>query len=914
MIPWTQSAKEELDRYSDQIRRTVESSGADPSIFIRDIYRYVDETIAASHLQVVTEEDIRRILSRIGLPGSDSIGWKRDFESEISVQTNPFHSGTDPGTKAPKSPGIKSLQRSDFNRIYKRPSGLFILLFGIVLPLITLGVELGTHLCASIFFDPIPTIWHVLLVGFVPLANLLVYLAVWKGKTPYRSKLGLINGIAIGVAFFYTLPFIPILPLSVFAIIYFGIGLLPMAPFFSFISAILCRRYLGQMPLDATPRKVPGLGWGILLALVALVATDLPIVLTRIGIQMAASPSSKISLRGIRWLRAIGDKDLLLQACYRRPARISDLISFMVSMGNLPTPEEARKIYYRVTGRPFNAVPPPEPVTLGRWGVWDEFDFDRDQGGVVMGERIKGLSLVGSRLDGSLDPDAVLVYTEWILIFKNNSNRQHEARAQIALPPGGVVSRVTLWINGEEQEAAFGSRGKVQQAYEQIVRQRRDPVLVTTSGPDRILVQCFPVPPGGEMKVRIGITAPLLLETRHRGLFRLPYFLERNFSIYEEGSHSVWFESRKPMETISKTLKSEHSENGLYAIRGTISDPDLTTSQAIIHVSRSGEVAQAWTSDPVSKNEQIIHQIIQEREPKSPARVILVVDGSRGMQEFLPEIIDALSRLPEGIELGLIFASDEVRLLAGSIQKGTDEWYRTLADHLKKENFEGGQDNIPALIKGWDLATEHPDSIILWIHGPQPILLQTTEEIRQRWERRPDSPHLYEIQTGGGPNRIVEQLDGIPAIKSIPRLGSLSDDLKRLFSQWCGESKEWVLFRERITRETLGDSIPGKETSAHLARLWANDEILKRVVFKGKPEPSSPNLIGEALQLAINYQLVTPISGAVVLETPQQYQQMNLEPVKPGTVPTIPEPETWMLLLVVATVLIGVFYRWRILL
>lgn len=103
--------------------------------------------------------------------------------------------------------------------------------------------------------------------------------------------------------------------------------------------------------------------------------------------------------------------------------------------------------------------------------------------------------------------------TVWTLEFRNDGVPDRETRAQILLPPGGVVSRLTLWANGEEREAAFAGRSKVRAAYQEVaVQQRRDPVLVTTAGPDRVLIQCFPVPRnGGTMKVRLGITAPLLL-------------------------------------------------------------------------------------------------------------------------------------------------------------------------------------------------------------------------------------------------------------------------------------------------------------------------------------------------------------------------------------------------------------------
>jgi hypothetical protein len=59
------------------------------------------------------------------------------------------------------------------------------------------------------------------------------------------------------------------------------------------------------------------------------------------------------------------------------------------------------------------------------------------------------------------------------------------------------------------------------------------------------------------------------------------------------------------------------------------------------------------------------------------------------------------------------------------------------------------------------------------------------------------------------------------------------------------------------------------------------------------------------VELAAAYQLVTPLSGAVVLETAQQYAQHDLTPADPTTVPAIPEPGIRALLLLgLATLLL----------
>jgi hypothetical protein len=62
-------------------------------------------------------------------------------------------------------------------------------------------------------------------------------------------------------------------------------------------------------------------------------------------------------------------------------------------------------------------------------------------------------------------------------------------------------------------------------------------------------------------------------------------------------------------------------------------------------------------------------------------------------------------------------------------------------------------------------------------------------------------------------------------------------------------------------------------------------------------------------KLAVQQQLVTQVSGAVVLERAEQYQRHDLEPVDPTSVPSIPEPHVALLLL--AAALMFAAYRWR---
>jgi hypothetical protein len=84
----------------------------------------------------------------------------------------------------------------------------------------------------------------------------------------------------------------------------------------------------------------------------------------------------------------------------------------------------------------------------------------------------------------------------------------------------------------------------------------------------------------------------------------------------------------------------------------------------------------------------------------------------------------------------------------------------------------------------------------------------------------------------------------------------------------------------------IGDA---RRTSDHLVRLWAAQEV-ERLLAVGKPEARA-----EAVKLAAHHQIVTAVTGAVVLETQAQYDAAGLTPVDPASVPTIPEPATIIL-------------------
>jgi len=813
----------------------------------------------------------------------------------------------------------KSVSR-DMDGLMKRP-GWKYLIFGVVVPLLVVIIEFTTRMCAEGFFDPIPTIWHTLLATLVPCANFVVWYAIRNSVTSHRKIIGMANGVAIGVSLYYTFLFAPLLPVALIVVL-LGIGILPMAPLFAFFAALWGYRYLSRLYDNSAQRQVRFALMGVGIGLLAVVVLDIPVTVTRIGMEMATSTNIDTRTRGLNLLRIAGDEDLMLRTCYQRRGKTMDLISLLVSAGDPVSPKAAREIYYRATGVAYNSVPPPSFLTRG-YGALRRFSFDLDQGGTSVGGRLKGLSLADSRLDGSIDADAALAYVQWTMEFRNDSLAQQEARAQIELPPGGVVSRLTLWIDGEEREAAFAGRSTVREAYQRVVRKRRDPVLVTTNGPDRILVQCFPVQPhGGKMKVRLGITVPLLLPTESKAVMRLPSFTERNFRINDSVRHLVWLESDHPLSCQLKAMTTEDTAAKMHTLRGPVTDTELARPGSLVTADRTPDFKHAWTTDKIGTGDHIVLQTLKAEPEKAPEGVVLVVDGSSSMSGHSAHIRQAITALPDGIRFTAILAGDHPTPLSAKSKTGdtilncgskanaikycVPRFQKPPAPGLDETLFSGGQDNVPALAKAWDIAAQSIGGAIVWVHGPQPVKMTGTEILRQKWERRPGGPVLYEIQVDNGRNMVLEALDGIAAVKRVPRLGSVNDDLQRLFRGWNPGAQRIAIERQRLKSEEVSDRKRAKETSGHLARLWAYDEVLKL------QKSGNQAARDQALKLASQYHLVTPVSGAVVLENAQQYHEAGLAPVPPDKVPTIPEPETWLLVGVLLVIILWVFYHRRL--
>ncbi len=863
MAKWTESAKAEWKAYSQRLRNQLKGSEADAAEVEEDLKRHVDEEIHAKGFTVIDAEQLRSILIRLG-------------ELEI-----PEESDEDLKTTV-KRASIKSPESGSNIRF-----GLLVLT-SVLWPLTALIIEIFTRFCTAVIFDPMPTFWHGLILFGIPVGNLLALSRLKSDESVQPQWMSFVVAFNVGVSLIYTILFIPVLPIGIIFVVFLGYGLLPLTPLGTCLSGFVLWSKCSER-LESSHLRNKLFWSGFLCALGVLLVLELPSLMTRVGLRWADSEEVSTSARGIKWLRSLGNEEIMLKTCYERPRRVFDVSSWFNTSRDTVTQEDARRIYYRVTGRPFNSVKPPSLYTRqGRWNMLDEeftWEFDNALGGASVAGRVRGLKMISSRLDSRIETSSATAYTEWTMEFENQSSRAREARTQIQLPARGVVSRLTLWVNGEEREAAFASREQTRKAYQKIaVERRRDPVLVTTSGPDQVLVQCFPVPAdGGKMKIRFGITAPLDMVDLKNGRVRLPAMLERNFNLREELKHSVWLESRSELRGDASLYRQGSLKDGDFTLQGKLLDNELLMSKSTIQVMRPEAVTEVW-SEALEEGHVVVQRLV-EQEARPVESTVVVIDGSVSMLPHFDEVGEALMELQTLGQVRVVVASD----LPAFRDEAANPVVLSLSEassKLQETKPLGGQDNLAALTMAWDVALEVGAENIWWIHGPQPTLLGDMAPVLQRMERSRGQIQLLSYAMAGGPNRIMEAFDGLHA-SMVPKYVGL----KASFAAWVQAHTlgQTTIEFERIhpKRSAAQDLDKLTEVTRHIERLWASEKVnALRAQRKLK----------EAVQLGSAQQLVTPVTGAVVLETIEQYEEMGLVPVPVETVPGIPEPSTIALL------------------
>lgn len=867
MKTWTQQAEVRLTQYLEERIRREGFNGDEAAELRSDLLAHIHEEAEKDQAKTIGLMQLEGILSML--------------DSGYLAEATPYQ----------PTPSLAPQDLPPAAQPSKRRNWRWI--FGVVAPLGITILEALLPFCGSVFFDPLATWWHLLLVLMVPAVNAWLLLGAPRGSERWK---GVAIGFAMVIAIFYAVLFLPLVPASLLALIAYGLGLLSLTPVLAAIVTWKISRSAAQDSED--PRRFRRGRWaGIAAALLAFALLEGPAFWTRTNLATAVATQNEGADRqaAVQRLRGFHSERTLLIACYEgnRGTSMATDISGWVGRGwrvpvqmfggrwdaDTADSEKIRDVFFRVTGQPFNAHKPPRMVREGGFGrgrsaAFSEMEFDEHLGGDQVAVRLKDLDMAESRFDGHVDNRSRVGYGEWTMVFKNRGFQAKEARCQVLLPRDGRVSRLTLWVNGEPREAAFSSVSKVKAAYKEIaVVQRRDPVLVTMSGPDTVLVQCFPVPANGEMKIRFGITAPV-----NNGLWELPRILERNFGTTDSLEHSLWLQGDSGFDLLQAgaELKTARRDGDGFSISASLPPVTAMSGPVALRVNGQAPGDTLWCEDKFAAAYE--RYLIREPHPKrqAAAKVLLVVDGSASMAEAKPWMLDVLKKFEPG-QFPILLADDSA--------------HKASYADLENYDFTGGRDNEPALREAVRMAKSGEVDEIVWLHGPQSVGLSQSEALVQLIERGTRRPSIHTVMAANGPNRLAESLQRSGSLKRGPALFEPRKDLYDFLTLLTTEHDMpgWHWKRSPQAPSDLGPPVWD-----HLARQWAIDSV---------ESTRSEVAENERPALAAKYQLVTSVSGAVVLETKEQFERHGLTPVDANAapqIPGVPEASTSLLLMISA--------------
>jgi len=794
----------------------------------------------------------------------------------------------------PKAPiqlpkyGPKHFDPAEHGGVKKR--GPIFLFFGVILPTVAMLFETNLHFCARHFFDPFPSPAHVVLFGLIPFSNFLVWLGTRRDMSSHYAFMSLASGMAMGVACLYSLMFLPLTPISCFFTLALGFGLLGLAPLLS----LPCNLISGRTVCHLASKKLTYFNAhqvehiGHMIILVMVVAVELPSTLTRINLSRAADANPAVAADGVKWLRTFGSPEVLQRACYERSGRATDILGSLYESSHPLTTAQTRRIYYQVTGKPFNSVPIPksaratiqhagvvaDPDGLNA-GVENEFDLDTDIAGEAVSGVARGLSVGQSKFEGKVNGDAALANLDWSFDFINDSKFDREARAKILLPPDAVVTKATLTVNNVERDATIMVRSTARARYRRAVVEKKDPLLVSTCGKDQILVQCFPVKPGETMKVKLKIAAPLNVTAKGTGSLVLPAFLERNFEV--SAPNAIALSSTKSITAPGLTATGAPGD---YQLSGKIDAAQLAGFKTIVDVQRDQGCHRIWCKAGSQLGNGKVERVVEKAHFDGIDNLIFVVDGSASMQQFMPQIAEGLKSLPSTKKVYIEVVGDTLQLLNASLTAGGSPETNAAIETLKSYKAEGGQADFAALDYALSEAVENGRSgvAVVWVHAAQPVVTFSDEFVKGMLNTAhyKKKPLLFDMQLVAGPNEILSNISPNSVVR-VPRSGTVAEDVANLISSCnaitdvgtvaSAEPAEYKFVpptpadpkaSNASNTSSASNTVDGMEVDDSLAKIWANHQITDDT-------ESGANRNFEANQLASTFQIVSPVSSAIVV-------------------------------------------------
>ncbi|MBS1953249.1 MAG: hypothetical protein JST89_03630 [Cyanobacteria bacterium SZAS-4] len=662
-------------------------------------------------------------------------------------------------------------------------------------------------------------------------------------KIKQPKLLGFLNGITFGTALSALVLFTSLMALSSHAID-FAI-LVPVIGLLLFYSSGLLKKLLLSVDRKVSMPVFFTACIGALASFAFGIAPELRGLAVSLGEKLAVSADATSADFGYRILQDLdATPELEIASDANQGRRPLSVAASFLPIGYA----DAEKMYFFVSGKAHSVA----DKTIDNFQNVKKANPD---------EKVVGLTLADSKISGHVDANALTSVTYWTMVFGNNSGAPQEAQAKIALPPNAAISRVTLWVNGKPQEAAFNSTWRVEQAYQWITERHRDPLLITETANGIVNLQAYPVPKFGEMKVRIGITSGLDAKSKRDFSFVAPRILSSNFGL-DDAKTFVKLESNAPISSNAED-GNQITRSGKLIYTGQILPGGVRNYQFVAH--RATDFAGYSARATHSKEDMIISEKLV-KSSDDVSKLAIVIDGSKAVKASRDEIKRALASIPKGTNAKVFIADhrDDVEALSTA----------EAINRLDALDYSGGVDDTKSLIAARKHVGRNSHAAIVWIHGPQPIVFpQDKSLLRQLMMSGEHRLKIYDFQLdadqGNQVRSYLAKLDqsASPDFRTIEQGGSVEQDLTNFFKSSSANSAEYAVVREKVTNKHLPSTSYDFPIASRLSTVWAANEA-RRCAELGQMDT--------AVLLGTAYRVVTPATGAVVMELQSDYEYQNL--------------------------------------
>lgn len=502
-----------------------------------------------------------------------------------------------------------------------------------------------------------------------------------------------------------------------------------------------------------------------------------------------------------------------------------------------------------------------------------------------------GKDLITEQVDTRVElwPALRIAYSELNIIVGHTARNASRTNTQEAiytfhLPEGGVVTSLSLWIEGKEEKGILTTKSKADAAYRTIVGvERRDPSVVHWQEGNTVTVRVFPVMNGQSRKFKLGVTSPLAF-TNGNLRYENIYFDGPSFAAAEEAVN-ISFAGPTLIDSLPKGFVRQGNdlskESGRYAPAWSVSFPAPAIAK------------EAFSFEDYSYS---IKPIQQETESFDARSVFLDINAAWSAVEC-----DRIYHLVKDKKVYVSTGKKRLIRLTETNKQG-------LFAELRKNNF-----SLFPFYKIRDSAT----SLVISKSGP---LSPSIDDLR-------NSSFLGETNryfSDGKKMKLFNIGDELcPFLKSLKEFRMLQYDqgdagkLKqllaaRVFTKTPENDDEVPVYDAGIAIERTGNT-GGGTAPDHLMRLFAYNHILQRSgsAILADTLNEAP-LIAEAQEAYV----VSPFSSLVVLETQKDYDRFDITSSKNSlqnassqSQGAVPEPHEWALIVLVLLLAAAVKFR-----